>query len=251
MNKKNKGIIPGAEPFHLKGEGKRILLIHGFTATVTEVRPVGEYLHQYGYDVYSVLLAGHGRTPEALHKSTRHDWWESAKKAFESIDNCEFVLGLSMGGLLASRLAVEYEKQLQALILLATPMGLASKLAKLVPFFKYFMRYIDKSPESEEYFQQHHLISYLKYPTTATHELLKLIKFTKKKIIPKITIPTLICQGEKDDSILPESYEIIRKIISSSELQVTLFPNSKHIITVEPDQMELLKTIHHFLEKQT
>ena len=44
--KKQPPIIPGAEPFRLKAKGPKILFIHGFTATPTEVRPIGDFLHK-------------------------------------------------------------------------------------------------------------------------------------------------------------------------------------------------------------
>ena len=39
------------EDFHFKGNEIGILLIHGFTATTTEVRLIAEKLHQAGYTV--------------------------------------------------------------------------------------------------------------------------------------------------------------------------------------------------------
>ena len=50
-------IMKGAKPFRLKADGPKVLLIHGFTASPTEMLPIGKYLHKKGYDVHSVLLA--------------------------------------------------------------------------------------------------------------------------------------------------------------------------------------------------
>lgn len=38
------------------------LLLHGFTATTAEVRPLGEALHAAGHTVSAPLLPGHGTT---------------------------------------------------------------------------------------------------------------------------------------------------------------------------------------------
>ena len=85
------------------------------------------------------------------------------------------------------------------------------------------------------------------YPLKAAHEAIKLSKYTQKKIIPKITIPTLIVQGEKDDRIDPDGYKILLKLISADFVQVELLPNSQHIVTVGPDKDQLLKSIYNFL----
>ena len=67
-------IDPLAEPFVYSSEKPifRVLLIHGFTASPTEVKPIGEYLYNI-FDktitVESILLPGHGVTGEEGYKS--------------------------------------------------------------------------------------------------------------------------------------------------------------------------------------
>ena len=54
-------IKQGAEEFFLPGtNGGAVLLIHGYTGTPAEMRPLGDYLQQLGYTVLGVRLAGHG-----------------------------------------------------------------------------------------------------------------------------------------------------------------------------------------------
>lgn len=248
-------ITKGAEPFHLKGEGSSVLVIHGFTASPTEVRPVANYLNsgEINCDVHSVLLAGHGTDPRDLREKKWRDWWTSVNDKFLSEKGLDYIVGLSAGGLLASRLAAENQNRVKGLILLSTPMNIATKLRYAIPIIKYFIPYVSKSKRTEEYFEKHNLISYNKYPLEATVQLLKLIGYTKKKIIPKISVPTLIVQGKKDKIITLDSYKVIKNIIESnnknSELKIELLPNSGHIITVEPDKDQLLKIIANFIKK--
>ena len=175
-------IIPGAEPFRLKEKGPKVLLIHGFTACPTEMRPIGDFLHSQGYDVYSVLLAGHGTSPEDLQTKKWSDWWDSAKEAFDAMPKCDFVIGFSMGALLAARLAVEYPKKLKGLVLISTYLNIKPKIINyltfLFPLIKRIKPFISKSPETEQFFKENHLISYMKYPMSAVDESLKLVKYT-------------------------------------------------------------------------
>ncbi len=244
-------IIPGAEPFHLKADGPKVLLIHGFTASPTELYPIGKYLNSKGYDVYSVLLAGHGTSPEDLQTKKWSDWWKSVRKMFQKTADFDYVIGFSMGALLAARAAVVYKNQLKGLVLISTFLKIKppiiSKLAFTFPIVKYFKPFISKSPETEQFFKDNNLISYMKYPVSAVHESIKLIRFTKRKVLPKITIPTLIIQGEKDDRVDPENYKTILDLIPAERTELQLLPNSKHIVTVDVDIEILFESLSNFL----
>jgi carboxylesterase len=252
MMASNVQIIPGAEPFRLKNKGPKVFLIHGFTASPTEVRPIGDFLHTKGYDIYSVLLPGHGTTPEDLQTKHWEDWWKETKTVFENIKNCEYVIGFSMGALLASRLAVEYGEKLKGVVLISTFLKInpkiLSKIAFLFPILGLIKPYMSKSPETEQLFKDNNLISYIKYPMKAVHEAIKLSKLTQKKYIPRITIPTLIIQGEKDDRVDPAGYLTLMKLIPAELVQIELLPDSQHIVTIGPDKEQLLNSILKFLK---
>ena len=54
-------IMEGAETFLLEGNnGKAVLLLHGYTGTTAEMRPLGNHLHSLGYTVLCPRLPGHG-----------------------------------------------------------------------------------------------------------------------------------------------------------------------------------------------
>ncbi len=90
--------------FFLSGNRTGILLIHGLTGTPNEMRGIARVLHQAGYSVYGVQLAGHCGDVEDLVNSQWEDWFNSvvaaAEKLKEHTDEI-FVAGLSMGSLLA------------------------------------------------------------------------------------------------------------------------------------------------------
>lgn len=245
-------IIPGAEPFHLSGKGPRVLLIHGFTATPTEMRPIGDFLNKHDFDVYTILLPGHGTSPEDLQSKKWLDWWLAVKKKFLEINECDFIIGFSMGALLASRLAVKFKDKIKGVILISTFINIKpiiySKLSFLFPVIGLFKPYISKSAETGEYFKQNNLISYLKYPVSASYEAIKLAKYTQKKILKQITIPTLIIQGLKDDRVDPNNYKILEKLIPAQEKETVLLPDSQHIVTVGPDKDLLFNSINNFLK---
>lgn len=94
--------------FHFEGGRDGVLLIHGLTGTPTEMRMLGKGLNRAGFTVVGVRLAGHCGSEEDLLATTWQDWYASVEAAAEQlrgkVDRL-FVAGLSMGAVLALRLA--------------------------------------------------------------------------------------------------------------------------------------------------
>ena len=65
--------------FIYPGNKTGFVLVHGFTATTTEVRPLAERLHQEGYTVSAPLLPGHDTHPDDLNKVSWQDWYQTVK----------------------------------------------------------------------------------------------------------------------------------------------------------------------------
>ncbi|MEP6733114.1 MAG: alpha/beta fold hydrolase [bacterium] len=107
----SEGIAIGAESFLLESQSKRgLLLLHGSGDTPQSLRYLGERMHREGYTVYAPLLPGHGRSPRAFAIATADDYYEATRAAFDELRRSNSwigVVGLSMGGALAARLAVE------------------------------------------------------------------------------------------------------------------------------------------------
>jgi carboxylesterase len=97
------------------------LLLHGFTGSPWEMRPVGEALAARGLHVRAIQLPGHGTTPEALLDVTHRDWLLAATQALSALRHHRrvFVAGLSMGALLALELAARHPEHVQGLALMA------------------------------------------------------------------------------------------------------------------------------------
>ena len=104
--------------FRMQGGRAGVLLIHGLTGTPTEMRWVGQGLHRAGFTVYGMQLAGHCGDEEDLLKTRWQDWLQSVRDAMDqfrpTVDHL-FVAGLSMGAILALKLAVERPKDIDGL----------------------------------------------------------------------------------------------------------------------------------------
>ncbi len=108
-------------PFELGHGEDACLLLHGFTGSPWDVRPLGEALALRGLHVRAPRLPGHGTTPEAMLEVRHNHWQEAAWEALYALRGFRrvFVAGLSMGAMLGLRLAAGAPERVQALVLMA------------------------------------------------------------------------------------------------------------------------------------
>lgn len=109
--------------FFLPGGRSGVLLIHGLTGTPTEMRFVGNGLNRAGFTVLGMQLAGHCGDEADLLATGWHDWYASVVEAADrlraQVDHL-FVAGLSMGSVLALKLAIDRPREVHGLGLYGT-----------------------------------------------------------------------------------------------------------------------------------
>src|SRR6476646_5499568 len=99
---------PEAEPYDAPGGPVGAVLCHGLTGMPGSLRAWGEQLAGAGLTVRVPRLPGHGTRWQDANRTTWQDWYAELERAFDEVrSRCErvFVMGLSMGGTLALRLA--------------------------------------------------------------------------------------------------------------------------------------------------
>ncbi|MHA1331473.1 MAG: alpha/beta hydrolase, partial [Candidatus Hodarchaeales archaeon] len=201
-----------AKPFLFKGsKTKGALLIHGLTASPSEMLPLGKYLNEHGdITVYGVRLAGHGTNYTDLPKYGWKDWFKSVVEGFDILEKeCSDItlIGISTGALLSLELLTTVKKpKISKVVLLAPAFELKSKLAKFAGILSIFKKFVYKGDRILEYYKKHNLYAYYYYPTQSIAEFQKLMKHIKNKPMD-ITVPTLISYGALDDTISLDAIE--------------------------------------------
>ncbi len=213
------------------------LLFHGFTGGPYELQPLADYLQRRGTLCEVPRLPWHGEDRLDLKSSHWNDWVQAAEnhaaRMSENYGAFDLV-GFSMGGLLASYIAVRYPIRklvlLNASVLYVSPGGLLEDLRK---------RLKARIP-----------LTFNKWRTTplrATWQFTRLVKNMKPEI-SKIKIPTLICQSEWDQVVHPLSaVYIYSKLIGSSELR--WYTKSNHLICLGEDAQRLFRDVTEFLDR--
>jgi carboxylesterase len=235
-----------AEPFDFPGNQIGCLLIHGFTGSPGEMRPLGEHLQEKGYTVKGVLLPGHGSRVEDLAQTSWNNWYSEVVKSYRDLQiRCKqiFVIGLSMGGALALHLAAN-EKVKGGIVSICSPIFLVNKKAYLAPWVKHFIKYSNKKKKSYDNYQS---FWYDRYPTGAVAELVKALS-TIKNELKDITNPVLIIQSTLDKTVEPKSAQYIYEHINSEKKSICWLNKSGHIATLGIEREKVFLQIEQFIE---
>lgn len=234
--------------FVFKGNEIGCLLIHGFSSTPAEVRELGEKLSAEGYSVCGVKLAGHGTTLEDFENSKHNNWISSVTDAYNKLQSCcskIYVIGHSMGGVLALNIAENYP--VDKIVLLAPALITKDKTSVLVPVLKYFMKYTEWEPMERPKEETKYLLGYGKIPLACIHELSKLQRITKAKL-SNINKPLLIIHSKKDNAIDEKGIEVIEKRVASKEIKKVFLNKCGHNITIECEKETVFKEVLNFLK---
>ncbi len=242
-----------AYPFEHKGSQNGVLLVHGLTASPTEMRPLGEALASEDYSVLGVRLPGHGTTPRELGKLKWQQWLahvvEKARVFSEKLESL-FIAGLSTGCMLAllASMSADLRSKVRGCILITPAFQLQTKLRHFMGFLKHVVRYRAKDEGTRHFFEEHGLFSYLEYPTAAIHQLVKL----QKKVNSRLTdfeVPILGALAEMDDMVDNEVASAKLSVIAThgTNVKTIVLPESGHIATVGPGAEFLFHRIKHWL----
>ncbi|MBE4909677.1 alpha/beta fold hydrolase [Bacillus luteolus] len=225
---------------------KGCLLIHGFTGSPFEVEPLAKHLQETtDWEIRMPTLPGHG-TELHLKGVTNQEWLNYAEDELQDLlAFCDevYLIGFSMGGLIAGYLASKYP--VKKLVLLSAAAyyinprqllfdikdmikdGLRGNLKENVLYLRYKKKITDT-------------------PFRATLEFRTLVN----KIRPKlrdIDVPTLIIQGECDGIVPVKSAQFLYDTISSKVKKICLLPQSKHHVCHGEDIWTLFSEVDAFL----
>jgi len=244
--------IKGVET-RVEGANDAFLLVHGFCAAPDELETLREFLEHRKIESFSVQVAGHGTTPEDLKHTTWEDWYSSVEEGLNLVKSWHpkhlFVAGISMGGALSTLLTSVHEG-IDGLVLIAPALKINGILPKLVPILKYVMR--DREVDVEKVQKQYDVkrTKYAREPVSAYHELFKLQK-QARKIMSKITVPTIIIQGTNDKTISPENGQFAFDAISSKDKQLFMIEGGEHVITCHFTRKDAYPHIEEFVSRIT
>ncbi|HEX3895907.1 MAG TPA: alpha/beta fold hydrolase [Rudaea sp.] len=260
--------------YYMPGGRSGVLLIHGLTGTPAEMRFVAKGLNRAGFTVYAMQLAGHCGDEDDLLKTGWRDWyrsvWEAADRLRKDVDHM-FVAGLSMGALLAMKLAADRPAEVDGLGLYGTTfvydgwtIPWLGKLSFLLPLvvglgFGHKKKFYECFPYGikDERIRNRIAGSMLSgdsaaaglpgNPWPSLAEFYRL-SFRVRQQLRSIRTPSLVVHAVDDDvASLKNVRTIVRGI--GGPVETVLLENSYHMITVDQERDQVIERSARFFNE--
>jgi len=260
--------------FQLAGGRSGVLLIHGLTGTPTEMRFVGNGLNKAGFTVLGMQLAGHcGDTSDLLATGWK-DWYASvvaaADRLREQVDHL-FVAGLSMGAVLALKLAIDRPRDVDGLGLYGTtffhdgwatpPIG---RLAFLLPLAtRLGIGRTRTSAENPPYGIKDERIrnrvvgamlsgdsqaaGLAGFPWPSLAEFQRLSMHVRNRI-GRVRAPCVAVHSSDDDVASLRNVRIVERGVSAP-VETVLLDDSYHMVTVDQERAKLIERSAAFFRR--
>lgn len=218
--------------FRTIGEGRPLLILHGWGSKSERWQKVAELLAKNGIKVIIPDLPGFGKSDQPQTALEPEEYCKIIED-FIKILNLEkfYLLGHSFGGALAVKCTLDFPEKINKLFLVAAAcfrkrslkkrfFYAISKVFKIFSFLPFYS-YVRKG------FYKYIVCSDYPYTDGVMKDIyLKIIKKDLSDILPKIQNPTVIIWGEKDKiTPLKEAYSIKEKIKNS---KLIIIPEGSH-----------------------
>jgi carboxylesterase len=229
-----------------------ILLIHGFTASPAEMRPMAEYLAGQGFRSKGIVLPGHGTRVEDMWKVKGEDWITAVEKAYEELaKECRhvFLAGVSLGAVLSCHVALRLGKnsKLRGLILMAPAFGVSTKKHVGAHLLRPFVKLRAKGTRASDFFLDHGLYSYVHNPINRVMDLLKLGSEAVRRLGELKGLPAVLFVGDLESTVSLDKQ--LAAANSNPWIRLVRLKKSRHILPLEPDRELMFETTKKFVEE--
>jgi carboxylesterase len=224
-----------------------VLLLHGLTGTAIDVETVARALAEDGYTTSTPLLPGRGTNVAEMDRLSWEDWMAPVLAEYDDLARTHdqvVVGGLSAGATMA--LDVALRRRPAALLLYATALGTADRLAALAP---YLWRLIPRWPcaPSDRVDLTIDSPCYDPMPLRAVGEVISAIRRLRPRI-SDITAPSLVAHAIAD-RVVPIAYARDLASRLSGPVQTLFLEGSGHSITIDARRDEVADATRAFLDE--
>jgi len=260
-----------ADTFKIAGGKVGVLLIHGLCGTPAEMRFVAMGLARQGYTVHSPQLAGHGGRTQDVEETSWQDWYRSAEEALGELrKECDTVIvgGLCLGSILGLHLAANHPEKVQGVALFSPTLWIngwampwytkffslvrsrsvarmmhfpdADSLGIKCPRVRTFVKAALESTDNNE-------LGTTGVPGAMVLEHCRMVR-AAKKILKRVTQPTLIMHSREDDYANLNNATYLQGEVGGNVEMVTL-NDSYHMITLDKERHVVVEKTHAFIQR--
>ncbi len=253
--------------YEIHGDGFPLVIIRGLGSNIDWWDP--EFLDEMSKNLKTIIFdnRGAGRTDKPDIEYSIEMFARDTIGLMDVLDiERANLLGLSMGGMIAQEIVLNYHERVEKLVLCGTNCGGYKAIAPSPEVVETLMNEaegitLDEKAEqtiqltfTEEFIKnnpniiEREIQTILKNPIpdfSFQRQLGAAMKFNAHRRLKKVNTPTLIVQGKKDLLVPPKNAEVLAKLIPGAKL--SFFDNSGHAIFSQETEI-VAKTILEFLK---
>ncbi|HEX3582458.1 MAG TPA: alpha/beta fold hydrolase [Thermoanaerobaculia bacterium] len=257
-----------------RGGDAGVLLAHGITGAPAEMKPLIRRLARAGFTVSCPAMAGHCATLREMKQTRWTDWYATLEaKLAELQEQCGtiFVSGLSMGALLALKLAADHPESVDGVATLSATFFYDGwnipqfRQRYLLPIALYTpLRYVYSWHEPAPYgikderlrnmiaavyagnaTQMPEKYGYSEFPAVTILETHRLIK-TVKRDLDSITAPLLIVHATEDDMATLKNAHFLGSRVASTDVETFFVDDTYHVLTLDRRKYDVADRVTAF-----
>ena len=230
----------------IKGEGKPILLLEGWKASLKTYEKLIDHLSEYR-KVYALDLPGFGESDEPKTSMSLNDYLFIVLEFIKKYELNNFdIIAHSFGGRIVIK-SFPNDLKINKLILIS-PAGIQNKKSFSKIIKQHLYKIIKKVPKLKEYYiNKFSSLDYKNLSEVMRKTLVKVVNEDLKYKLPDIDRPCLLIWGENDKETPLKNGYIMKESIPDSGL--CIIPDTGHFCFLEKEDY-VYKIIDSFLKEQ-
>jgi len=222
--------------------GGVIVFIHGFMGSPRQFDKLAQNAQRHGHSAASLLLPGHGGAVRDFSSGTMERWQSHVCAEIDRLSqryNRIYLVGHSMGGLLAVNAAVEYPGQVYGMLLIACPFKLRTVSARSLSVRLRQVFYSKSHPMKSAYLDSCGIplhISLIRHSAKPAAQLRRLI-FSTKANLSNVNVPVAAVYSAADEVVSIVSLETLRSGLGQASLDEIILSDSLHAYYPEHERV--------------
>ena len=244
-----------------------VLFVHGLGEHCGRYTNVVDKLVPMGYALYGFDLPGHGKSEGVREYVDKYDdYTETLTAIYHRVREAQpdrpiFLLGHSMGGLIASAYLIDHSDAFTGAVISAPAIlipdfvtkftvlagKVLSKIAPKAGILGLDANGVSKDPAVVQAYINDPLVFHGKTTARLSAELLDKVFWVNERL-EKITTPLLIVHGSDDKLANPKASQLLYDQASSKDKTLKIYEGLYHEVFNEPEHQEVLGEVAAWLE---
>jgi acylglycerol lipase len=243
-----------------------LLVVHGLGEHSGRYMNLVNHVVPLGYTVYGLDHIGHGKSEGAREVVERFEDYTDTLAIYHNMvkgwqtGKPIFLLGHSMGGLIASDYLIEHQAHFRGAVISAPAIKVSDSISRATIAIGKILSVlapkagvlalnpngVSRDPEVVAAYLNDPLVFHGKTPARLAAELLKaMLRVTAEA--GRITLPFIVVQGGEDKLVAPAGAQMLYDKASSEDKTIKVYEGLYHEMFNEPERARVLKDVETWL----